>query len=141
MSAPGPLPLSAPQPDDVTAPFWAGCNEQRLLIQRCTHCGRHRHLPAALCPHCRSAESDWTQSDGAGQIFTYTVVHHAAHPDLVDRLPYTIVVVELADCGGVLVTSNLVGTDGRGFAVGDAVTLQWAQSIHGNWLYQFALDA
>ncbi len=33
------LPIPVPEPDGLAAPYWAGLREERLLVQRCTHCG------------------------------------------------------------------------------------------------------
>src|ERR1700680_3467171 len=43
-----------PQPDDLTAFFWEGAREGRLLIQRCGGCGHYIHPPKPICPACHS---------------------------------------------------------------------------------------
>jgi uncharacterized protein len=60
-----------------------------------------------------------------GHVFTYTIACHPAMPALSEQVPYVIVVVALDDCGGVLVTSNLVGERALEVSVGDAVRLCW----------------
>jgi uncharacterized OB-fold protein len=127
-----PLPL----PDAATAAFWEGCGARELRIQRCAACGAHRHPPAPICPRCRSFVSTWDVSRGAGHVFSYTVVHHPVHPATEERVPYNVAVVELDDCGGVLVTSNVVNTDDEVF-VGMPVQLVWEQVDESLWLYRF----
>ena len=36
---PAGLPLPIPEPDGLSAPFWAGLREERLLVQHCAGCG------------------------------------------------------------------------------------------------------
>ena len=112
------LPL--PQADATTEPFWEGCAARELRIQKCSGCGAHRHVPAVLCSRCRSFDYGWDVSRGDGRIFSYIVVHHPVHPATEPALPYNVSVIELEDCGGVHVTSNVVGCANEGPARGHA---------------------
>jgi uncharacterized OB-fold protein len=136
MRAPTQVPL--PQPDSASAPFWAGCAEQRLLIPRCMSCGWFQSPPRVLCRHCRGAKFVWRQSQGLGRVYTYTIAHHPASPALRDELPYVIVVVELEDCGGARLISNLVGEDAGAVSIGAPVRVLWDNAA-GAWLPRFAL--
>lgn len=103
------FPDAMPQPlaDAVTLPFWQAAAEHRLVVQRCTACGRTRLPPAPICPACRSDAADWKELSGRGEVYTYTVVHRpvaAGQP-----LPFVIAVIALEDSGGVRMISNLVG--------------------------------
>lgn len=104
-----PPDMPVPLVDPLTEPFWAAARAGRLVIQRCTGCGTFRHLPHVMCAVCQSPEHDWVESAGRGRVFTYTVVTHPVHAAVVDVVPYNVVVVELDDCGGVLVPGNVVG--------------------------------
>ena len=101
--------MPPPAPDEVTAPFWDACRERRLVVQRCADCGAHRAPPSAICPQCGGFNVAFDESTGRGRVFTYTVVHHAGHPAVVDAIPYAVAVVRLDDCGGVKLISNVVG--------------------------------
>ena len=103
-----PADMPVPQPEPLTEPFWSAAREGRLVIQRCTACGTFRHLPHVMCAVCQSPESEWVKSAGRGTVFTYTIVTHPVHGAVVDVVPYNVVVVELDDCGGVLVPGNVV---------------------------------
>lgn len=94
-----PLPAISP----VSRRFWEGCKQHRLLIQRCHDCGAYRHYPRPMCPQCNSMNTDWVEVSGKGKVFTWTTVHHPAHPAFMD-LPYAVVVVELEE-GARLVTN------------------------------------
>ena len=101
--------MPPPAPDEVTAPFWQACRERRLVVQRCTDCETHRAPPSAVCADCGSFDFTFDESAGRGRVFTYTVVYHAGHPAVMDAVPYPVAVVRLDDCGGVKLTSNIVG--------------------------------
>lgn len=103
-----PPEMPVPVVELLTEPYWEAARAGRLVIQRCTDCGTFRHLPHVLCGSCQSGAHEWVASAGRGTVFTYTVVTHPVHGAVVDVVPYAVVVVELDDCGGVLVPSNVV---------------------------------
>ena len=43
---------------------------------------------------------------------SWVVVHHVTHPAFVERVPYTIVLVELAEADGMMMYGNLPPEDG-----------------------------
>jgi uncharacterized OB-fold protein len=103
---------------DDTRPFWDGCRRRELMIQRCTGCGTHRHLPTPVCWKCRSFAHDWVRVSGRGTVFTYAIVHRAFLPELASQVPYTVVIVALDDAPGVRLVSNLVGAEATELRVG-----------------------
>jgi uncharacterized OB-fold protein len=115
--------MPPPLADATTLPFWRAAAEHRLVVQRCTGCGHTRLPPAPICPECRSADADWKELSGRGEVYTYTVVHRpiaAGQP-----LPFVIAVVALEGAGGVRMISNLVEVEPGGVAVGLPVELVW----------------
>ena len=103
-----PPEMPVPLVEALTEPFWTAAREGRLVIQHCTDCGAFRHLPHVLCSSCQSSAHDWVESAGSGTVYTYTIVTHPVHNATASVVPYNVVVVQLDDCGGVLVPSNLV---------------------------------
>ena len=138
MRAPTQVPL--PQPDVVSEPFWAGCDERRLLVQHCLQCGAFQSPARLLCRNCRGGEFDWQESQGRGRVYTYTIVHHPGSPSLSEQEPYVVVVVQLDDCGGARLISNLVGENAADVAADSAVQLRWDDDA-GAWLPRFELVA
>lgn len=96
-----------PQPSLESAPFWQGLREHRLLLQRCTCCGKIRHYPRPVCDACYAMEYDWDEASGRGTVHSWTVSHHAFHPGFKTDLPYATVTVDLEE--GVRMQSRLVG--------------------------------
>jgi uncharacterized OB-fold protein len=115
--------MPPPLADAITLPWWQAAAEHRLVVQRCTACGRTRLPPAPVCPGCRSPDSDWKQVPGRGEVYTYTVVHRPIAAG--QQLPFVIAVIALEDAGGLRMISNLVGAGPDDLAIGLPVELVW----------------
>jgi len=115
--------MPSPLADGITLPWWQAASEHRLVVQRCSACGHTRLPPAPVCPECRSADSEWQEVSGHGEVYTYTVVHRpiaAGQP-----LPTVIAVIALEGAGGVRLISNLVGANPDEIRIGMPVELVW----------------
>jgi uncharacterized OB-fold protein len=86
-----------PQPDQLTAPFWQGCREHRLLIQRCQACGHYIHWPRPVCRFCLSTDLSPEEVSGQATLYTYTLVLQPFHPYYADKVPYLLATVELVE--------------------------------------------
>ena len=117
---PRPLPRF-PEPD--TESFWTATREHRLMYQLCNDCGGLVFYARRHCIHCLGDSLNWHESSGTGTIYSFTVVRRSAQPFFADRLPYIIVIVDLAE--GFRMLSELVGTDPRQVRIGDPVVLDW----------------
>jgi uncharacterized OB-fold protein len=117
------MPVPAASAD--TLPWWQAAAAHRLVVQRCTRCGTVRHPPGPLCPACRSFEHEWSELSGRGTVYTFTVVHQAFVPSLVDQLPYVVAAVELEGGGGARLVTNVVDVEPSQVGVGMAVQVVW----------------
>jgi uncharacterized OB-fold protein len=117
------MPVPAASAD--TLPWWQAAAAHRLVVQRCTRCGTVRHPPRPLCPACRSFEHEWSELSGRGTVYTFTVVHQAFVPSLVDQLPYVVAAVELEGGGGARLVTNVVDVEPSQVGVGMAVQVVW----------------
>lgn len=117
--------LASVSPDANTQPFWDACRKRELRLQRCSDCGRFRQPPLPGCARCGSKLCDWPLLSGAGTVFSYTVVHHAAVPSLAATVPYNVVVVELDDAPGARLISNLLDVPPEEMAIGMRVAVAW----------------
>jgi uncharacterized OB-fold protein len=73
------------------------------------------------CPHCRVADWRWQRIHGAGEIYSFTTVHHAFNRDRRDEVPFVVALVTLAEAPGVRLITNIVATDGKALRVGQRV--------------------
>ncbi len=126
-----------PEPNRDNEEFWAGCTAHRLVIQRCARCGTYRHLPVPVCSECTSFEWEWVESSGRGEIFSYIIVPHGVHPATLGAVPYNAVIVQLDDCGGVKLTSNLINAANEDIHIGMPVRVAWEDVGEGVTLPRF----
>jgi uncharacterized OB-fold protein len=117
--------MPAPFIDEDTREFWVACREHRLIVQQCKECQSFRFAPVPICYNCRSFNYRWVESEGVGEIYTWTVIHRAVHPAAESAVPYNAVVVKLMDCGGALLTSNVVDIENDDIAAGMKVRVVW----------------
>jgi uncharacterized OB-fold protein len=111
--------------DEDTRLFWEACREHRLTVQQCVRCEAFRFAPAPICYGCQSFETRLVESEGIGELYTWTVTHRAVHPATSEMVPYNTAVVKLRDCGGALITTNIVGIDNGALVAGMIVELEW----------------
>ncbi|MCC7076466.1 MAG: OB-fold domain-containing protein [Acidimicrobiia bacterium] len=105
-----------PEADELSEPFWEGCREHRLCIQRCDACGHWRHYPRPSCPKCLSLDFSWTEVSGHGTLASWVVAHPPVLPYFADKVPLPVVLVELDEASHL----RLVG----GLREADAATLE-----------------
>lgn len=125
MSTPVPTTTPAPPlpplrtPD--AQPYWDGLDQGRLLVQRCSACGTHRHYPRPMCPVCHALDPDWVPLQGDGTVHSWTVLHQSGLPGLVQPFPITLLTVDMAE--GVRVLGQLMAApaDALALRVGAAV--------------------
>jgi len=115
--------MPSPMADAITLPWWEAAADHRLVVQRCTSCDHTRLPPAPVCPECRSAESDWKELSGRGEVYTYTLVHRPMAAG--QKLPFIIAVIALEDSGGVRMISNVVDVEPDELAIGLPVEIVW----------------
>jgi uncharacterized OB-fold protein len=93
-------------------PYWDGLDQGRLLVQRCSACGTHRHYPRPMCPVCHALDPDWVPLQGHGTVHSWTVLHQSGLPGLVMPFPLTLLTVDMAE--GVRVLGLLLGNTDQG---------------------------
>ncbi|HEY8985118.1 MAG TPA: Zn-ribbon domain-containing OB-fold protein [Streptomyces sp.] len=96
-----------PEDDAFTRPYWEAAARGRLLIRRCTACGRPHHYPREFCPHCWSEDVVWEEASGRASLYTWSTVHRNDLPPFRERVPYVAAVVELEE--GPRVMTEVVG--------------------------------
>jgi uncharacterized protein len=108
-----------------TKPFWDGCLEGRLLLQRCASCGAYRHPPSPICSHCLSDAHEWVPASGRGSIYTFVVVREARGRGWEKLVPYVLAVVALEE--GPRILTNVTNVVPEAVAIGMAVEVDFAE--------------
>lgn len=101
--------------DEPSAPFFAGLQERRLMVQRCEACGACQ-IGEYQCNVCHSARLQWIQASGRATLYSFVIIHMAYHPGFAAQLPYNAVVIELAE--GPRFYSNVVDCRSEDLVVG-----------------------
>jgi uncharacterized protein len=110
-----------PRASAISAPYWQGLKEGKLLIQHCMDCNTPRHYPRLVCSHCYSMKSRWVSAKGTGTIHSWTVCHHAYHPGFAPDLPYVLLTVDLTE--GVRAMGRLRKGDPASVGIAQPVTV------------------
>lgn len=107
-----PMPL----PTAISAPFWDGLKDGRVMLQQCNTCQHWIFYPRRHCSSCLSHDLSWKQVSGAGKLYTYTVARVPTLPEFASAEPQILAVVELDE--GVRMNTTLVGLELERIEVG-----------------------
>jgi uncharacterized protein len=129
------MPKPRPVPTPVSQPFWSALREERVDLQRCDGCATWVYYPRSRCPHCLSDQLTWTEVDGRGTVYTFTVAVQPTAPPFADEVPQLLAIVELAE--GVRLSTTLVGVEPSAIAVGMAVEPVFDHGDDGSTLLRF----
>jgi uncharacterized OB-fold protein len=103
------LTIPVPEPDGLSAPYWQGLREERLVVQRCARCRGWQWGPEWICSKCSSFDLQWEHVEGKGNLYSWTRVYHPVNDVLKNHGPYLLAVVELPHAGGIRMLGNLLG--------------------------------
>lgn len=112
MSSNKPMPI----PTDISAHYWEGLKQGKVLLQHCTDCGHWIFFPRRHCDRCWSHAVETREVSGMGVLYTFTLTRIPTLPDFADEMPQALAVVELDE--GVRVNCTLVGVDPAAIRVG-----------------------
>ncbi|HYL52008.1 MAG TPA: OB-fold domain-containing protein [Acidimicrobiia bacterium] len=117
----------APRPTDDSAVYWDAVARHKLVAQCCGVCGKLRHPPRPMCPHCRSLEWHVQRLAGTGSLYSYAVLHHPRSP--LFAYPLLAALVDLDE--GVRIVTNLVGVEPADIRVGMRLTVDFEPTSDG----------
>ncbi len=120
MNAPD-FPKIQPPVTEIARPYWEGCREGELRLQRCTACERFQFYPRIVCSHCGADSFEWQAVSGRGTVASFTVVRRGISPAYV--APYVVALIDLEE--GPRLMSTVVGCEPEAVQVGAAVTVQF----------------
>jgi uncharacterized OB-fold protein len=129
-----------PVPDELSAPFWHGVREHRLLIQQCSDCRRFAHPPLEVCDTCGSRALAFEEVSGKGTVSSYSeTVSGARHPYFVALTPYLVGFVELDEQEGLCMCSNFPGSTLDDLSIGAPVEVTFVDLTPESTIPQFRL--
>ena len=128
------LPVTPPSVNPTTRAFWEATAEGRFLLQRCEACDLVIWFPRRNCPSCWTEDLAVFDASGAGEVYSYTVIHKGVN-DWKGAAPYVVAYVELAE--GPRVLTNIVGCEPAEVRVGMPVRIVWQDTGAGSALYRF----
>jgi uncharacterized OB-fold protein len=111
-----------------TRVFWEAAARGRLLVPKCTSCGRAHWYPRAICPHCASTAIEMHAAKGTGEVYSYSIMRRA-------KTPYAIAYVRLSE--GATMMTNIVDCEFADIAVGMPVKLVFKDNAEGYKLPMF----
>ncbi|MEO5840422.1 MAG: OB-fold domain-containing protein [Acidimicrobiales bacterium] len=100
-----------------------------LRLETCRSCGSVQHPPIAVCIECGGLEHDYIATTPAGRIDGFTIVHHAVHPLLAEKVPYNVVVVALDDHPDLRVVGNVIDVAPESVQNGARVRCTWTDPL------------
>lgn len=119
----GRRPIPAPPITVDAKPFFDAAKEGRFLVKHCNSCDRTHWYPRPLCPFCFSDQTEWRESKGEGEIYTFSVMRRSPGG------PYAIGYVTLDE--GPAVLTNFVDCDFDKLAIGQRVKVTFQDTENG----------
>jgi uncharacterized OB-fold protein len=108
-AASAPVAKPVPIPDEISAPFFDGAREGRLMLQHCPSCDGWSFPVRERCPHCFAAGLTWRAASGLGTLYTFTIMHQVMNPGFAGSVPYNVSQIDLDE--GVRMICNVIGID------------------------------
>jgi uncharacterized protein len=105
-----------PVPTLETAPYWKGCRQHQLRIQRCTACGQHQFFPRIYCTRCFSDRLEWVDASGKARVLSFTIVRRPVSPAFANEVPYVVALVTLDE--GPQMMTNIIGCAPEDMTIG-----------------------
>jgi len=100
-----------------------GVGNKKLLIQKCESCGKLRHPPRPMCPHCQSLDWGSIEASGRATLHSYVLMYYPEFPPF--EYPHAVGLFDLEE--GTRFVSNLVTDDLDAIEIGMPVELYFDQ--------------
>ncbi|HKT77591.1 MAG TPA: Zn-ribbon domain-containing OB-fold protein [Sphingobium sp.] len=125
---------AAPKTLPISAPFWEGTREKKLMLQYCLDSGQYQFYPRPVSIFTGSRNLEWREVSGEGEVFTYTIARVGRGP-LEGVTPFIVATIRLDE--GVTIMSNVIDCDLDRIAIGLRVEPVWAPLPDGTHLLLF----
>ena len=128
MAAPGVKPV--PVPTKETQPYWDGCKQHELRVQKCAACNHHQFYPRLYCTACMSDRVEWVKTSGRAKVLSYTIIYRPVTQAFAGNVPYVVAMVTLDE--GPQMMTNIVGCEPEKVYIGMPVQVtfdDWTEEI------------
>lgn len=109
--------IPGPDAEDIKT-YLGALAEGRLIVRHCNACGEHHDYPRSYCPLCGSGDTDWTQSQGVGEVYSITIWRTKAGA----TVPAYVTLPE-----GPTMLALIAGDDAESVRIGDRVQFSGIQ--------------
>ena len=119
-----------PTPTHETRPYWEGCKQHELRVQRCAACGYYQFFPRLYCAQCFGDRVEWVKASGRAKVLSFTIVRRPPSPAFSDEVPYVVALVTLHE--GPTLMTNIVGCAPEKVEIGMPVEVtfdDWTEEI------------
>jgi len=127
-------PLAGQRPAPVklnfSAPFWAGAEQRKLMLQFCTESEKYQFYPRPVSLYTGSRKLEWREATGKGRVYSFTVSYKAPPPFKI-KDAYVVATVELEE--GVRILTNIVNCDPATVKIDMPVRLSWVKAGEENY--------
>ena len=113
--------------------FWQAAQKDRLVLKVCNSCKEVHYYPRTICPHCGSNDTAWLDSEGVGEIYSFTVMRRGV------EVPFAMAYVRLAE--GISLLTHLYGFDFDAIRIGQKVRVVFQGTQDGQKTHLFELLA
>jgi uncharacterized OB-fold protein len=99
--------------------YFEGLQRHELIYQRCDSCRKLLFPLRQVCTGCSGEGLSLYISVGKGTVYSFTTQHRPSHPFFAEDVPYTLLLVDMAE--GFRVLANLVEGSEEDVPVGTSV--------------------
>ena len=125
-----PVEKPVPVPTRETKPYWDGCKQHELWIQKCAACGHHQFYPRLYCTACMSEKVEWMKTSGRATVLSFTTVYRPVTKAFAGDVPYIVALVTLDE--GPQMMTNIVACPPEQVKIGMPVEVtfeDWSEEI------------
>jgi hypothetical protein len=109
--------------------FWQAAQDGRLVLKVCNSCKEVHYYPRTICPHCGGNDTAWLDSEGVGEIYSYTVMRRGV------EVPFAMAYVRLNE--GISLLTHIGNCDFDAIRIGQKVRVVFQETQDGQKTHLF----
>ncbi len=121
--------LPSPIVNSENQAFWQAAQAGKLILKLCHSCEEVHYYPRTICPHCGSKDTTWVNSDGLGEIYSFTVMRRGV------EFPFAMAYVLLNE--GISLLTHLTNCNFDAIRIGQKVKVVFQETQDGQNTHVF----